>query len=279
MTTEQIKQELQEKITQGFIPYAMGWKDNIKSLKQKPFGIELLQIDVSKSENKKFFELYLVANGLAFGGKDMGMPAWVALDCVALPTTSIGLALPAEKLSEKLKKEFELEAGYEGLVPITMYNALPAYHNKKTFINFTICSLMPNGGLGKLTTALAIEAYDADTIKSIIQYDSYAIKLHSKLGNLSVESAQVPVHTMGEMTLVYTVDVKNKEALYTNMCMACDTEKVKKKATFLLDPNDLKTKQAMQQNIEKGKVKYTILKPGLIECEGKMLVPILEEKT
>ena len=276
MKQTKIEQKIKETIEEGFVPYVMGWGDNISAL-EKPFGLDLFEIDVSKTENKEFFELYLIANGLAFGGKDMGMPKWVALDCVALPTASIGMALHVSKLPETLKEKFEFPSGYDGLVPISMYTGTPTFHDPKTLVNFTLCSIIENHGLAKYTMAMAIAAYDAHKIKSIIQYDSTAIKVHVKFGDLHIDSAQVAIHTLDTMTLVYSVDVKDKEKVFEEACDVPSVGEVKKKASFILDPYDENKKKEMQYNIENSEADYNILKPGMIDVDGKKLIPIVEK--
>jgi hypothetical protein len=275
---------INEKIEKGFIPYAMGWSDNLTRLKDDIPN--LVKIDISKKENKNFFELYIASNTIAFGGKNMGMPKWVALDCVSLPSISLGFAVKYSKLDLETKRKFletvpkniEKDLHNEELFPISMYNAIPSLYDSKTFINCTLCSIMGNKGLATATMALGIHAYGAQKIKSVTQYDNHAIKVHSKFGDLSLESAQVSVHDLPNMTFVYSLNISNKEEIFSNIEKKVDIEEVKRNASFLLSHDDENLKKQMQYNLENKLSKYTILRPGIINVDGKNLIPIKEEK-
>jgi hypothetical protein len=259
----------------GFVPYIMGWHDNLSMIPENIGSIRLNKIDVSKQSSKQFFSLYHAANGLAFGGKNMAMPKWVALDVVALPTVSIGFAIHSEMLTTEMKNKFELD-NYSGIVPISMFTALPALHNHNTMINFSLCSVMEKQGLATASMALAIYLYNPDYVKSIIQYDNPSVMVHSKFGNLNIESAKVSMHDLADMTLVYRIDVRDKEKVFTNFLKEVSIGEAKEGASFLLDPLDNERKSIMQHNIENSIADYSILRPGIVHVNGKMLSPIKE---
>ena len=116
-----------------------------------------------------FYRLVNGGNHAAFG--DLGMPAWVQLDCCTLPSAMVGLALPRASLDPALfgriahhiGRVFGAEAearlaDYDGLVPVSEYCGLPTDVPGVT-VGFSMFTLLPNLKLGLRAKALALLAY------------------------------------------------------------------------------------------------------------------------
>lgn len=269
-----IIEEIRDRVLEGYVPYALTWGSLSEKINSSPLGFDLLEIDVSDPKNKYFFELYIAANGIAFGGKNLAMPKWVGLDCVALPTVSIGFAVPASYLKETIRKEYSIPDGFNGLVPVSMYTALPSIELPRTFVNFSMCSTISGKGLATYSMALAVFAYDADIIRSVVQYDNIALKVHSKLGKLKLEVTSVPIHTLSENTFIYSVDVRDKDSLLNNLNQVTDMDKVVKTASLLFDSTSHEQLEIINNGLMSGS-KYYILSPGLLNTPDGKRIPLL----
>ena len=73
------------------VPYVLGTRRFAKNIaRQSPLeGTRFF--DVLDDESVTFFRLVNAGNAVAFG--DIGMPAWVQLDCATIPSAMIGFAL------------------------------------------------------------------------------------------------------------------------------------------------------------------------------------------
>ncbi|MEW5855137.1 MAG: hypothetical protein AB2A00_40550 [Myxococcota bacterium] len=184
---------------------------------------EMRFLDVLAPETLPFFHLLNAANHVAFGG--MGMPAWVQLDCCTLPTAMIGYAIPRHEIPEDtwgrlvgaVSRNFGEPAaralqGYNGLVPVSEYCALPTWE-EGTLVGFSLFTLLRGEGLGARTKALALRCYNARVQIGITQYTNSAIRTHTLLGPLRIAAPQAWPHTRPEDTFVYELTIPSTQVL------------------------------------------------------------------
>lgn len=180
-------------------------------------------VDVLDDDAVSFFRLVNAGNARAFG--DLGMPAWVQLDCATLPTAMVGFAAKKRDLDAALVHDLEKRAGLEGpafagqpgyddvddddLVPLSEYCALPTPEDGHV-VGFSLYTLVP--GLGVRSKALGLLVMGARVQTGVTQIGQLglergALKTHARFGPLVVEKRGVQVHSRPGATLVYRLQV------------------------------------------------------------------------
>lgn len=194
----------------GHGPWIARWRERF------PCGDDCdaaVAIDVLDDDSKGFFDLVNVANARAFG--DMGMPAWVQLDCATLPTAMVGFAARRATLEREglgaLVVDLAQRLGLsddalddDALVPVAEYCALPTPEVAHV-VGFSLFSLVP--GLGLRAKAAGLFAMQARAQSGVTQTTNTALKTHCRLGPLVVEKRGVRVHSKPGTTLVYQLQV------------------------------------------------------------------------
>ena len=198
----------------GHGPWIARWRERF------PCGDDCddaVAIDVL-DDSKGFFDLVNAANAKAFG--DMGMPAWVQLDCATLPTAMVGFAARKRHLDQmglhSLVVDLARRAGLaadddpddglddDDLVPLAEYCALPT-PDVGHVVGFSLFSLVP--GLGLRAKAAGLFAMEARVQTGVTQTTNTALKTHCRLGPLVVEKRGVQVHSKPGTTIVYRLQV------------------------------------------------------------------------
>jgi hypothetical protein len=270
-----VKYLIKSKIKEGYVPYIMGSYDNISTVDTKPFGLLLKKIIIEDSRNRDFFDTYIDMNGLAFGKKSLGIPRWVAIDCVSLPSVTVGFAMQAKKIPIKLKKELGLNNPNQ-LVPVSEYTLLPKINQKDKFINCTLCSVIEKQGLASLSALLGIAIYRPKEIDIVAQFADVSLKTHSKYGDLEIIIPNLDIHNIST-SFVGRLRIKNLEEVCNNF-LKKRTEH-RSKNTFKFYNYDIETKCMMIKNSKKKIAKYCITYPGIVS-EGNInsLATLIVEK-
>ena len=155
-----------------FTPYLVATPFNLPALDRAPFGVPVPPeniIDPLKLESEVFLRLLHRLDGLTFGPEGMPMPRWVFFDCSEMPGAIYGLARPAATLWPKARELFKVPHDYDGLVPVSMYVAIPM-HRPGIWFGHNLSSLAPVferagvtdtdlRGLGSLTKGLALKCF------------------------------------------------------------------------------------------------------------------------
>ncbi|MBI4919248.1 hypothetical protein HY837_04910 [archaeon] len=259
-------------IKSNYVLYILGSQENMENFEMSPFGLPVRYINPLLTSNKTFTDLLVQLDGLSYGDKNLGMEKWVALDCGMLPSAFIGLAKKADSLDSKIKEEFSIPKDYSGLVPITMYCAIPST-KKGLWISHSLAAIEQGKGLGLVTKILGLKIFQAKELIGIAQYNNKSVKIHTKISHLKILSAITSAHSIPEMTFVYQhkVDQDNLEnALKGNPCF--------EQPSCLLNANDLETKQKMQEEIEQKTAEFYIIPPGQVIKDGEIYIPILKEE-
>jgi hypothetical protein len=194
----------------GHGPWLEGWRARVPTMTD---ASDAVVVDVLAPDNVPFFKLMLAGNARAFG--DIGMPAWVQLDCATLPTAMIGFARRAGDIDAAVVDDLVGRAGLaaigtEQLVPLAEYTALctPAAGD---VVGFSLFSLLP--GLGLRAKALGLLVMGARHQTGITQIDNVALRTHARFGPLEVVRLGVEVHSRPTTTLVYRLVVPDEESL------------------------------------------------------------------
>ncbi len=266
-----------------FTPYLVATPFNLPSLDLAPFGVPIPPeniIDPLRLESETFLRLLHRLDGLTFGPEGMPMPRWVFFDCSELPGAIYGLARPAATLWPKARELFKVPPDYDGLVPVSMYVAIPMYRPGIWF-GHNLSSLAPVferaavtdvdlRGLGSLTKGLALKCFGVQEFWGATQWLSKALYIHAKFGALDLQTAYTPAHSEHE-TLTYGFRVTD-DGLRASMG---DPGIIlnRPQPTFWLEGHDVSGMQALQDRIEAGE-RYVIPDAPRATPDGGVLVPI-----
>jgi hypothetical protein len=201
----------------ALVPFVVGEKARAHRLAERcPLG-RAEPIDVLSEGARDMFALLLAANALSYDV--LSMPAWVQLDCAALPAGIIGFARPRRDLAGDLWPRFLARAPdadrarlarYEGLVPVAQYTCVPSSEAGHV-VGFSLLSL--ERGLGRRVKACALAMHRARVQTGVAQVDNSAMRVHVGLGPLRVTAAPLAVHDLAERTIAYELAVPQRQDL------------------------------------------------------------------
>ena len=271
------------KLLDEFTPYLVATPFNLPSLNLSPFGVPVPPeniIDPLRLESEVFLRLLHRLDGLTFGPEGMPMPRWVFFDCSELPGAIYGLARPAATLWPKARELFKVPHDYEGLVPVSMYVAIPMYRPGVWF-GHNLSSLAPVferagvtdtdlRGLGSLTKGLALQCFGVQEFWGATQWLSKALYIHVKFGALDLQTAYTPAHSEHE-TLTYGFRVTEQSLRASMGDPGIRLERPQ--PTFWLEGHDVAGMQALQDRIESGE-RFVIPDAPRATSDGGVLVPI-----
>lgn len=194
-------------------PYCVVTPYNRPHLDLAPFGATVATedvIDPLRVDAEIFLDLLARMDALTFGPEGMPMPRWVFYDASELSGGIFGLGLPAAAVDETVRARYRIPSGYDGLVPFSMYIAIPM-PDRGAWFGHNLSSLNPTfphldlKGLGTVTKALALKAFRAEVQVGATQWDSDALFIHVRFGPLRLQTAWTPAHSESA-TLTYAVD-------------------------------------------------------------------------
>ena len=193
----------------GHGPWLPAWAARVPAM---PDCEDAVVVDVLADQSLPFFRLMNAANARAFG--DLGMPAWVQLDCATLPTAMVGFAIRKRDLAPALAADLQNQAGVDvddnALVPVAEFCALPTPEPGHV-VGFSLFSLV--AGLGVRAKALGLLVMGARVQTGVTQIDNTALRTHCRFGPLVVDKRGVQVHSKPGTTLVYRLQVPSSSTL------------------------------------------------------------------
>ncbi len=245
------------------VPYVVATPANLPLLDLSPFGLHTPAeniLDPLRLQSATFLDLLHKLDGLTFGPEGMPMPKWVFYDCSELPGAIYGLARPAATVWPKVRELFQIPDDYQGLVPVSMYVAIPMPqpgvwfgHNLSSLAPvFRRLELVPDldlAGLGSLTKGLALKCFRVQQFWGATQWLSKALYIHAKFGPLALQTAYTPAHSEHE-TLTYGFRCTD-EALRASMGDP-EIELVRPAVQEWIDGRDVARLKALQVSIEAG---------------------------
>jgi hypothetical protein len=257
-------------------------------LNESPYGQKLTWLDFTDTGDKswgtgEFLDVFNIINGIAFGDRGIPMPRWVMVDLILMPSAAIIASLPQDCFADMIETSTYLfesdvktllrgvlarakEDGYTGPMPVGGYCAAPSAA-PGTWVGWSLWSLMPDVGLGRVVKALALSAYHTEKLDGVTQYDNNALRIHTKFGVLRILVASVPFHT-SPGSFVYESDFTSS--------MVAGVPAAELKPTFLLDPSDFDRQRVMQKAIESRQSQFYVLPPGHVTENGDTYVPVAE---
>ena len=264
-----------------FIPYLVATPFNLPHVNLRPFGVTPAHvIDPLRLESETFLRLLHRLDGLTFGPEGMPMPRWVFFDCSEMPGAIYGLARPASQLWPVARELFKVPDDYDGLVPVSMYVAIPM-HRSGMWFGHNLSSLAPVfrehhvtdldlTGLGSLTKGLALKCFGVKEFWGATQWMSKALHIHVKFGPLDLQTAYTPAHSERE-TLTYGFSVTDANL---RASMGDRSVKLPRPAPdYWLDGHDVAGMIALQDRIEAGG-RFVIPEAPRATSGGGVEVPI-----
>ncbi|HAN30999.1 MAG TPA: hypothetical protein DCQ06_05325 [Myxococcales bacterium] len=247
-------------LLRDLVPYVVATPSNLPALDLTPFGVPAAQhIDPTKMASADFLDILHRLDGLTFGPEGMPMPKWVFFDCAEVPGAIYGLARPASTLWPAARELFAVPASYDGLVPLSMYIAIPMQRFGAWF-GHNLASAAPAlrdagledvdlRGLGSVTKALGLKCFGVRDFYGATQWTSKALFIHVKFGPLNLSTAWTPAHSELE-TLTYGFEVTDGKlrASVGDRRVIID----RPQPTLWLDAHDPQQMQDLQARIEAG---------------------------
>jgi len=238
-------------------PYIVSTPFHRPALDEAPFGIEMPEsnwFNPLALGSEAFLLLLQNLDARTFGPEGMPMPRWVFFDCSEMPGAIYGLGRQASSLSPEAKEVLAVPADYTGLVPLSMYIAIPMSEPGAWF-GHNLCSISPMlpheglKGLGSLTKSLALKCFGVKEFYGATQWDSSALFIHSKFGALHLQTAYTPAHSE-VFTLTYHFTVTERGLRCAGGEKGQEVERLD--ADFYIHRNDEDAIIQLQERIEAG---------------------------
>jgi hypothetical protein len=249
-------------ILDELVPFIVATPANLQQLDLSPFGVDVPTqhvIDPLRLGSEGFLDLLHRLDGLTFGPEGMPMPRWVFYDCAELPGAIFGLGRPAATLWPKARELFQVPQDYDGIVPLSMYIAIPM-SMRGVWFGHNLASIAPVlrtagfdavdlRGLGSLTKGLALKCFGVQWFWGATQWLSTALFIHVKFGPLKLATAYTPAHLEQE-TLTYGFEVTDDKL---RASMGDRAVRIERPAVdFWVDSHDTDGLRALQDRIEAG---------------------------
>ena len=259
-------------------PYLLTYPGNLTSFNINPFGLDIPTKNIFSclnSKNAQFFDLLQTLDKLSFGPVGMPMEKWVFFDCGEMVGGIFGLALNSKNADKEVLKQYQLKSNFKGLIPVSMYIAIPMAKDGAWF-GHNLCSAnsflgdkYPFNGLALLTKVLGVKTFNYSEHYGATQWESGALNIHLQMADMDIKSAYTPAHSF-EKTITY-------KSIYTDEKLITALSGVKRQATSWDTMIDVKGKsffKEMQEEIEHGSY-YKIVGRPVYE-DNKMHLPIIK---
>lgn len=264
-------------IIRDFEPFLVSTPYNRPFMDLEPLGLRVPEanvIDPLRMSSEVFLHILYTLDGLTFGPEGMPMPKWVFYDGAELPGAIFGFARRAADLSPRAREVFKLPDGYDGLVPYSMFIAIPMLEGG-VWMGHNLASMSPIfpedklSGLASMTKAFGLKVYRTRHLYGATQWRSDALYIHIKFGPLDLTTAFTPAHSE-PYTLTYHFPV-------TDECLRAaagdPTAALPKRApTLMVDADDQAMLERLHEEIQAGARYQIVGKPA--RAGDKVHVPV-----
>jgi hypothetical protein len=238
-------------------PYLVAIEPHVEHLDLNPFGITTPGtnvVDPLRLSSEVFLTLLQTMDALTFGPEGMPMPRWVFLGGAELPGAIYGFARRVKDLPDEVNEKLKVPAGYDGLVPLSMYIAIPVAPPDVWF-GHNLASLNPVfpalglKGLASITKALALKCFRCKVQEGATQWDSDALHIHTRFGPLELVTAWTPQHSE-PWTLTYRFSNTDEKMRFA---LGDPEGKVEyPEEEFHVVRSDIEAQQGLQRRLEAG---------------------------
>lgn len=201
------------------IPFIYSYPGNLDEFNLSPFEVQrLAHFSPFKSEDLYFFNLLKKLDSNSFADSGMGMDNWVFLDCAIMPSAVVGYSIKAKNAPKELLIKYSIPVTYEGLIPLSMFIAIPMAKSNTWFAH-NLCSSnsfldTKFNGLGLVTKKLGLEIFKIKNLMGATQWNNSSLHVHTKIAKLRVETVHTPVHSHPE-SLIYSCTIKGTSLIET----------------------------------------------------------------
>lgn len=260
-------------------PFVVVTPWNLPHFDLSPLGLKIRErnlINPMHLESEEFLLLLQEMDRQTFGPEGMPMPRWVFYNCSELPGGIVGFGRRAALLSDAQRERLTVPDDYEGLVPFSMFIAIPMLP-AGDWMGHNLCSLnrvFPEAGLKGLastTKAIGLSVYRTKRLFGATQWLSTALHIHCKFGPLDLVTAYTPAHSE-PMTLTYLVEITAEGLL--NACGDPAAQISRPAPTLWVDGADVDRANRLQDEIESGE-RFQITGPPRREGD-KILIPLVQ---
>jgi hypothetical protein len=236
---------------------ALGAREGRAALDLAPCGrpVEFLPAEAHGA----WAQQYLTLNQHAFG--PLGLPRWVLSDLYLLPSV-VGLVLaPARLLREDVQQKLALAPETPAIA--AAYVAVPSI-TPGLFVGVSLLSFLPGAKASAWVKTLTLKMLGAERLRGVTQWDSSAVRVHTRLGPMRLVGRAPGSHEYAERTFVYETCLR-AEALWAQ----CMRRELHLPPTRRVRVDDAPALAALLDRAEAGEPLY-LVPPGL--DEGHVLV-------
>ncbi len=249
-------------------------------LDRRPFGVAVPDgnvFDPTRVGTAGFLRRLIVLDRITFGPEGMPMAKWLFYDSAEVPGAIFGFAHRAERLPADVARRLELGEHPTGLMPLSMYIAIPT-RPPHAWFGHNLASLnrvLPKlglSGLASITKAMALKAFRCRCQLGAVQWRSPGLYIHTRFGALELITAWTPAHT-DAATLTYQIQITDERL----RCGLGDPAATRHRsaADFQVAADDQTAMQELQARIESGE-RFLISGPPRRGDDGSINVPVKE---
>lgn len=246
-------------------PFLIATDDIRAQLNLAPADVVIPPQNVFHPQHRKngdFLRMLALVDRLTFGPFGMDMPSWVFYDCAVMPGAVFGLGTRPDKLEPWAREAMGVPEGYDGLVPVSQFIAIPILSGfvpgravPQTWLLYTLESMnqispgiAPYGTL-HLTLYLGLQVFPIEELWGTTQWRSPKLETYTDLGPLELVTAYTPAHSMPR-TLSFRLHPNQ-----THLQAVLASPRAHPGApppNALLDVDDVAALQELQREIEAG---------------------------
>lgn len=257
-------------------PFLIAREDIRADLNADPLGISIEPDHIIDPQQQRFgtlVRMLRLLDQLTFGPFGMEMPPWVFYDCAVMPGAIFGLALPAAELEPWARGAMQVPDGYNGMVPISQFIAIPMLEGWRAgpdrpptswnvytleSINQVSPGFAPAGVL-RLTLALGLSVFPIEKLYATVQWRSPKLSSYADLGPLEILTAYTPAHSLPRTTSLRAhIGPRTVEHLLT----APRFHPTAPAANALLDIDDVAALRLLQRDLERGARAWLVGRPS-----------------
>ncbi len=200
---------------------------------------------------------------LTYGPYGMQMPSWVFYDCAVMPGAVFGLGMRASQLEPWAIEALRVPDGYEGLVPVSQFIAIPMAEGfeghqdmlSRCWLMYsvgTINQVSPGfapTGVFRLSLALGLRVFPVQRVYGTTQWRSPKLAVYTDLGPIELVTAYTPAHSLPR-TLSFRVDIDEQHL--TSLLASPRVHPLAPPPNMVLDLDDVESLLALQRDIEDG---------------------------
>jgi hypothetical protein len=266
-----------DRIVRELRPFLVATRFNRELMDLAPFGLSVPSrhlFDPLRMASAPFLQLLQRLDALTFGPEGMPMPRWVFFDGAELPGGIFGFGKRPDELSAAARAGMGIPAGYRGLVPYSMFIAIPMLE-PGAWMGHNLASLNETfpeeglSGLASITKAIALKAFRAETFFGVTQWRSMALHIHTKFGPLDLVTAYTPAHSEPR-SLTYRFDVTDERLRAA--CGDPSISLIRPAATEELDADDEEGMRRIHAEVRAG-VRWQVVRAPSRE-DDRVQVPL-----